>query len=339
MAFQNSGFKTWARACGVALSFVASAAMADPVKIRVAWIVPASNIASILFAKPDLAKHLGKTYTMEASRYQGTPPMITALSVGELDVGVLGFSSINLAVQNAGMTDLRVFADEFQDGVPGYDTNEFMVRKDSDIKTAADLKGKVVAVNALGSAVDIALRAQMKKAGLVEKKDYTVVEAPFGAMKAMLTEKKVDAIASVLPFSQDAQLRDTARVLFTQADALGPSELGIWVAHKDWLDKNQAAVKDFLEDTLIATRWYLDPKNHDEAVKIASDFAKVPPALFASWLFTQKDYYRDPKLQPNVKALQANVDVMKDLGFIKDRIDVTKYIDTTLLDEALKRVP
>ena len=30
---------------------------------------------------------------------------------------------------------------------------------------------------------------------------------------------------------------------------------------------------------------------------------------------------------------------MKDLGFIKDRIDVTKYIDTTLLDEALKRVP
>ena len=276
---------------------------------------------------------------MEPSRYQGTPPMITALSVGELDVGVLGFSSINLAVQNAGMTDLRVFADEFQDGVQGYATNEFMVRKDSDIKTAADLKGKVVAVNALGSAVDIALRAQMKKAGLVEKKDYTVVEAPFGAMKAMLTEKKVDAIASVLPFSQDAALRDTARVLFTQADALGPSELGIWVAHKDWLDKNQAAVKDFLEDTLIATRWYLDPKNHDEAVKIASDFAKAPPALFSSWLFTQKDYYRDPKLQPNVKALQANVDTMKDLGFIKDRIDVTKYIDTSLLAEALKRVP
>ena len=125
----------------------------------------------------------------------------------------------------------------------------------------------------------------------------------------------------------------------TSADALGPSELGIWVAHKDWLDKNQAAVKDFLEDTLIATRWYLDPKNHDEAVKIASDFAQAPPALFSSWLFTQKDYYRDPKLQPNVKALQANVDTMKDLGFIKDRIDVTKYIDTSLLAEALKRVP
>ena len=32
-------------------------------------------------------------------------------------------------------------------------------------------------------------------------------------------------------------------------------------------------------------------------------------------------------------------DRMFDLGFIKDRIDVTKYIDTSLLDEALKRVP
>ncbi len=327
------------RGCGLALGLVASAALADPVKIRVAWIVPASNIASILFAKPDLAKHLGKSYTMEPVRYQGTPPMITALSVGELDVGLLGYSTINLAVQNAGMTDLRVFADEFQDGVPGYDTNEFMVRKDSDIKTPADLKGKVIAVNALGSAVDVALRAEMKKAGLVEKKDYTVVEAPFGAMKAMLAEKKVDMISSVLPFSQDAQLRDGSRVLFTQADALGTSELGIWVAHKDWLEKNKAAVTDFLEDTLVATRWYLDPKNHDEAVKIASDFAKAPPALFASWLFTHKDYYRDPNLQPNVKALQANVDTMKDLGFMKEGLDVGKYVDTSLLADALKRVP
>ncbi len=314
------------------------AAAADPVKIRVAWIVPASNIASILFAKPELATHLGKSYTMEPVRYQGTPLMITALAVNEIEVGNLSYSSMNLAIQNAGMSDLRIIADEFQDGVAGYATNEFMVRKDSDIKTPADLKGKVIAINALGSAVDIAMRAELKKAGLQDKKDYTVVEAPFGAMKAMLGDKKVDLVASVLPFSEDAELRANSRVLFTQRDALGPSELGIWVAHKAFIDKNHDALVDFLEDTLKATRWYLDPANHDEAVKIAVALSKAPPALFQSWLFTKKDYFRSPNLEPNITALQANVDLQRDMGIFKDRIEVKNFTDLAPLQEALKRI-
>jgi len=312
---------------------------AEPVKIRIAWIVPVSNIAPILFAKSGLTKHLGKSYIIEPVKYQGTPPMITGLSVDELDVSLLGFSSLHLAIQNAGLDSLRIFADEIQDGAEGYATNEYLVRNDSDIKNVSDLKGKVIATNVIGSGVDIAFRAQMKQAGLVDKKDYTVVETPFGAMKAMLSEKKVDMISAVLPFSQDPQLRSVARTLFTQRDAMGLSELGIWVAKKEFLDRNKAAVIDFLEDAIVAVRWYMDPKNHDEAVQIASKFAKIPPAAFDSWLFTKKDYYRDPNLMPNVKALQANLDLQLSLGVLKTKLDVSKYTDTSLLEQALKRLP
>ena len=56
--------------------------------------------------------------------------MITALANNEIEIGDLAFSSFALAVQNAGMDDLRVIADEFQDGVEGYYTNEFFVLKD-----------------------------------------------------------------------------------------------------------------------------------------------------------------------------------------------------------------
>ena len=110
------------------------------------------------------------------------------------------------------LDDLRVISDEFQDGVEGYYTNEFYVLKDGPIQKPADLKGKVVATNAAGSAIDIGSRAMLKKAGLEDKRDYTVVEAPFPTMRAMLTDKKADLIPAVLPFSLDPALKqDRAR--------------------------------------------------------------------------------------------------------------------------------
>jgi sulfonate transport system substrate-binding protein len=43
----------------------------------------------------------------------GTPPMITALAAGELDVADLVYPTLPIASQNAGMDDLQVIADEF----------------------------------------------------------------------------------------------------------------------------------------------------------------------------------------------------------------------------------
>jgi NitT/TauT family transport system substrate-binding protein len=92
-----------------------------------------------------------------------------------------------------------------------------------------------------------------------------------------------------------------------------------------------------MEDMLRITRWYLDPKNHDEAAKIASAVTKVPPERFG-WLFTKQDTYRDPNLLPNVEALQRNVDMTQDLGFVKKKIDIKNYVDTSLAQEAAKRL-
>ncbi len=322
---------------GVAL-WSAGAVAQTPLPVRLAWIVPVSNIPSILFLKDGIAKHAGKSYKPETTRYQGTPPMIQGLAVNEIDVGLLNFASLSLGVQNAGMDDLRIFAGEFQDGVAGRYSNRFYVRKDAGITKPADLKGKVIAVNALGASIDIGMRSVMRKAGLEDKRDYTVVEAPFGAMKAMLLDKKADLVTVPLPFSNDAEINDKGTVLFTQGDGLGSTELGFWVARDGWLKKNKAVVVDLLEDTLLLTRWWIDPKNHEEAVKLASTFAKAPPALFDSWLFTDKDYYRDPNLQPNIETTQNALGFMKDFGFIKETFDVKKQTDLSYLEEARKRV-
>jgi ABC-type nitrate/sulfonate/bicarbonate transport system substrate-binding protein len=314
-----------------------AAQAAEPLKIRGAWVAPVTNMASIWLEKKDLAKHYGKSYVFEAVRFQGTPPMVTAIANNEIEISNLAYSTLAIAIQNAGMDDIRVIADEFQDGVPGYYTQEYMVLADSPIKKPEDLKGKVVATNAGGSAVDVAMKAMLRKHGLEDKRDYTVVEAPFPTMRAMLAEKKVDMIPAVLPFSLDPELRKIARPLFKQSDAIGVTQMIVWAARKPFIDKNRAALVDFMEDSLRITRWYLDPANHQAAMEIAARVTKQPAERF-KWIFTKEDCFRDPNMMPNLDALQKNVDMTKDLGYVRASVDVKKHSDLSLVQEAAQRL-
>jgi sulfonate transport system substrate-binding protein len=322
----------------VVLALSAGIAAAEPVKIRVAWVVGVANWPSIILEKKDLAQHFGKSYVFEPVHYTGTPLMITAMATGDLEIGTLAYSSLALAIENAGMDDLRVISDDFQDGVGDYYSNEYFVLKDSPIKTVADLKGQVIATNAAGSAVDIAMRAMLRKNGLEEKRDYTMVEAAFPTMGAMLTQKKAALIPGVVPFSLNPDLRNAARTLFTQKEAIGETQMIVWAARKGFIDKNRAAVVDMMEDVIRIVRWYVDPANHKEAVAIAARFTKQPPERFDPWLFTAKDYYRDRDMKPNLSALRANIATQKQLGFIKSEIDVKKYADLSVIEEAARRL-
>jgi NitT/TauT family transport system substrate-binding protein len=312
-------------------------AQAEPLKIRGAWVAPLANWASVWIQKKDLAIHYGQSYVFEPARYAGTPPMITAIANNELEIGNLAFSTLPIAIVNAGMDDIRVIADDFQDGVEGYASNDFEVLNDGPIKTIEDLKGKVLATNSMGSGVDVAMRAMLRKHGLEANRDYTIIEAPFPAMKSMLAEKKVDLITGVLPFMLDPELKKIAHPLFNMRDAIGVSQFVMWSARKPFIDAHRAALVDFLEDSLRITRWYTDPKNHDAVAEIASQLVKQPPERFG-WLFTKQDYYRDPNLLPDLGALQKNVDMTKNLGFVQSSFDVKAHSDLSLIQEADKRL-
>lgn len=321
----------------LAVGAAVGAARAEPVLIRNSYVVPVSNWQPLIVEKKDLAKHWGKSYVMEAVRYQGTPPMITALANGELEIANLAYSTLGIAISNAGLSDLRVISDEFRDGVPGYFSNQFFVRKDSGIKKIEDLKGKVLTTNLIGTGVDIAMKAGLKKHGLLDKRDYTVIEAPFPAHPAMLNEKKADLVTGVMPFALNPLLNQVGFPLYDQTEGLGPSQFTFWAARQSFIDKNRAALIDFMEDMLVIERWYLDPKNHAEVAQIASKLLKIPADRF-DWLFTKKDYYRDPNMLPDLDALQRNIATAIDVGVIKDSVDVKKHSDLSLVQEAAKRL-
>ncbi len=322
---------------GVCALALAGIAHADPLKIRGAWVAPVANWASVWLAKKDLARHFGRSYVFEPTHFAGTPPMVTAIANNEVEIGDLAFSTLPIAISNAGLDDIRVIADEFEDGASGYRDDTYDVLANGSVKKIEDLKGKVVATNAIGSGVDVAMRAMLRQHGLEANRDYTIVEAPFPAMRAMLAEKKVDLIPAVLPFALDPELQKIARPLFTVHDAIGVSQFIVWTARKSIIDAHRAALLDFIEDSMRIERWYLDPNNHDAAATIASQLTKQPPERFG-WLFTKQDYYRNPNMVPNLDALQKNVDMTKALGFVNASFDVKAHSDLSLIEEAAKRL-
>jgi NitT/TauT family transport system substrate-binding protein len=307
--------------------------------LRFAWVSAVADAPLLMFGKAGIARHEGTTYKLDAIRYQGSPPMVTALATGEIDLASLGFPTLPPAVINAGMSDLRIIADLFRDGVPGYYSNRFVVLNDGPVRTVDDLKGRIAAVNSTGSTIDIALRAMLEKHGLQDKRDVTIIEVGFPNMPAMLTGHKVDIIAGGRQFVDDPKFRASMRTLFTQADALGgPSEMGLLAARQSFLERNRAAVVDFLEDELRARRWYTDPAHHDESIDIIAKATKIPVASISGWLLTTGDYYRDPDGRPDLDAVRSNIAIERQLGYVKGAIDTDKMADLSYVKEAAARL-
>src|SRR4029077_20966119 len=115
----NEATMKWTMKIAIAAAMtaaLAASADAEPVKIRAGWVLAPASLLPVLFAKQGLARHQGKSYLLEPVYFSASPAQITAMSVGELQIAALGFSSFPFAVQNAGLADLRIIADEIQDG-------------------------------------------------------------------------------------------------------------------------------------------------------------------------------------------------------------------------------
>ena len=56
------------------------------------------------------------------------------------------------------------------------------------------------------------------------------------------------------------------------------------------------------------------------------------------WAFGPRDQYRDPNGTPNLAALQSNLQLQKQVGLLNTDIDVKKYSDLSMDQEAAKRL-
>lgn len=331
--------RIWATALAV-IAAGTVAARADPLAIRIGWVQTPGHMAPVIEAlskkHPELFKHLGQSYTMAPTRFNGTTPQIQAQAIGELDIASQAPSALALAITNAHL-DLRIVSDVLQDGRPGYFSEYFVVKSDGPIKTIDDVKGKRIATNTIGSASDSAMRAMFRKHG-IQDAAFTTVETNFANMPAMLDGDKVDMIGVLPQFAKGMIGNDKYKVLFTARDAVGPTQGVMWAMRADTIAAHRAVFVDFFEDYLRAIRWFLDPANHKEAIAICADVTKLPVENL-DYAFTKADFYHSPDAVPDVALVQKEIDEDVELKVLPKPVTVSpKYVDLSLVEEAKKRL-
>ncbi len=308
-------------------------AQQQPIKMRVGWNQSPGHLASVLFLNKDNLKHAGKSYVVETIRFRGSTPAMQALAAGEVEMAALGSTSVYLLVKKAN-TDARIVADVIQDK-EGWWSSPYLVAIDGPIKKPEDVIGKRVGTNAIGSAGDTSMRVVLRRHGVTDK-DFNSIEVQFGNMPAMLTEGKIDMSIMLSQYIKQMDMKKF-RPLFVHREAAGEQQTVSMMMRKDFLEKNKAAVEDFFEDYVRATRWFLDPANREAAMKIFMDFTKQSRESL-DYVLTKNDYYRDPNARPDAVRVQNSVNGSIEVGVIPEKFDVKPYVDASWVDQAIKRL-
>ena len=76
----------------------------------------------------------------------------------------------------------------------------------------------------------------------------------------------------------------------------------------------------------------------DKFVKDGDLAITKQPIDSLNWVFTQGDFYRSPNGNPDLKTVADDLKMEKTLGFLKSDIDVSKYADLSIVDEASTRL-
>ena len=131
----NGRMATAAAVLGAAIG-LGAVARAEPLTIRVGWVVTPGHMAPLIEAlgtrQPTVFKHLGQSYVLQPLRFNGTTPQIQAQATGDLEVASFSTSAFALAITNAHL-DERLVADVVTDGHPGYFSENFVVLADGPI--------------------------------------------------------------------------------------------------------------------------------------------------------------------------------------------------------------
>jgi NitT/TauT family transport system substrate-binding protein len=153
-----------------------------------------------------------------------------------------------------------------------------MTTKDSGIKSAKDMVGKVLAGPTLTGTHHTATLYWLQKGG-VEASDLTSVQVSTPSMIDQLEQGQIDVAELQEPFIAEAKKRGLVEVAFS-AEAVAPVTIeSLWISSPTWAEENDDTVQKFRAALSEAVEWIADEANERETKEILAEFTESDLAL------------------------------------------------------------
>ena len=315
----------------VLLSLAAAAPVSSQTKptVRVGYIPSDSFAALYIMANRHLpAAGIG----VETVRLAGGTEILSQVATGQLHVGGTGMGAAGF---NAVASSLPV---EFVAPLhSGYVEDYFTVRKASwekEIKRIADLKGKPVALNVRGAAVEWMLDQALRKDGLTLR-DVQVKIMPFPDMVPALETGAVEAAILTEPFPTLAEERGVALRPLPRPGGAKATPITAVFWNREWATKEPELAHKVMLAYLKAARdlaldnGWKQERNIDLMVKYTGAKADVIRRARAHAL--------DPNLDMDPAVLESMQRLSGEMGFLKykDLLPVSRLFNFAYRDRAV----
>jgi sulfonate transport system substrate-binding protein len=204
-----------------------------------------------------------------------------------------------------------------------------VVRKDSNIRTLADLKGKKVAATK-GTDPYLFLLRSLHTVGL-RRQDIEHVPLQHADGRAALEQGRVDAWAGLDPMMAASELTNGSKLIYRN---VAFNTYGFLNVREDFLTRQPEAVKRVIASYERARKWIV--ANPAEAARILSDEAKVSLEVALLQIKLRTDLSNPQPGSEHVKALQAASPILIDEALVKPGTDLNKVV-TDLVDTQFAR--
>lgn len=194
-----------------------------------------------------------------------------------------------------------------------------VVRKDSPIRSLADLKGRKVAATKGTDPYLFLLRAL--HSAKLQRSDIEHISLPHADGRAALEQGKVDAWAGLDPHMAASELEGGSRLIYRN---VAFNTYGFLNVREDFLASQPGAVSRVIQGYEKARAWIR--ANPSEAARILSEEAKVSLPIALLQLKLRTDFSNPQPSSEHVKALQAAAPILLDEALVKPGSDLPRLI-------------
>jgi ABC-type nitrate/sulfonate/bicarbonate transport system substrate-binding protein len=207
-----------------------------------------------------------------------------------------------------------------------------MVRKDSGIDSVADFRGKTVATVAVGASTDYLQDYYIEERGGLEPgRDYEKFEVPFPQMQEALLSGRIDVGLFPQPFHEAIAATGKVKPIFRLVDEVEPFVQLLNGCRRDFVERNETAMRKFQEDWTRIARWIAQPAHRGETIAASSHATGIPAPILRRFLLTNRDYFRPSGGAVSVGALQKEWDFFRKRGGLKHDLKVRDHVIDALL--------